>query len=226
MTLTRRADRRLPSAADRRAPGIAGKIAEASLDRHSVGVPREQASAEASFFYSSSRGCIQHFTRDTFGGLLLRRGESETMIAAEGGSEQFEDGGFALLPRHTKVRASPDRGESRRPPVRRRFGLPSSRAERAGLILCLSVPRVSSRARATRVATPHPRGQSASIESYRKSTRLAAPRICSVHLAVDHPRTSARWVHQNDAHRAPKDIRRLGGFEENRRPNKSSHPRR
>lgn len=182
LTLTRRADRRLPSAADRRAPGIAGKIAEASFDRHSVGVPREQASTwrrHLSFILPRA-GAFNTSHVIPSAVCSSRRGESETMIAAEGGSEQFEDGGFALLPRHTKVRASPDRGESEGDHRSEDASVsPSSRAERAGLILCLSVPRVSSRARATRVATPHPRGQSASIESYRKSTRLAAPRICS-----------------------------------------------
>lgn len=73
LTLTRRADRRLSSAADRRAPGVARKIGEASLDRHSVGAPREQASAwgrHLSLFFLLER---VHSTvpRDTSGGLLL-----------------------------------------------------------------------------------------------------------------------------------------------------------
>lgn len=100
------------------------------------------------------------------------------MTAADGGGEQFEDGGFALLPRHTKVRATPYRGEPEGDHRSEDASVSSSsRAERAGLFLSLSVPRVSSRARATRVATPHPRGPSASIASYRKTTRRAAPRI-------------------------------------------------
>ena len=136
------------------------------------------------------------------------------MTAADGGGEQFEDGGFALLPRHTKVRATPYRGEPEGDHRSEDASVSSSsRAERAGLFLSLSVPRVSSRARATRVATPHPRGPSASIASYRKTTRRAAPRIRPRPPRGRPPSNLPRDGSTRTTRGARQNLRRLGGFE-------------
>ena len=100
------------------------------------------------------------------------------MTAADGGGEQFEDGGFALLPRHTKVRATPYRGEPEGDHRSEDASVSSSsRAERAGLFLSLSVPAFL-RARARR-ASRRPIRAVLPRRSRRIEKRRVAPRRAS-----------------------------------------------
>ena len=208
LTLTRLADRRLPSAADRRAPGVARKIVEASLDRHSVGAPREQASAWrrhlSLFFFLAGAFNSSHVIPPAVCSSASRRTRDDDRR----GWGRRTIRGWGIRPvaeTHEGARDALPRGTRGRPPVRRRLGLLlfPRRASRS-FFVPFRPARFFARARDARRDAPSARSFRVDrVVSKNDASRRAAhpPASTSRSTTLEPP---ARWVHQNDSRSAPK----------------------
>ena len=223
LTLTRRADRRLPSAADRRAPGIAGKIAgQLSIDiRSGCHASRHLLGGGIFLLFFLARVRQHSHVIPAVCSSASRRKRDDDCRGREANNLRMGDSPCCRDTR--RYARHPTAGNPRETTGPKTLRSPPLPAPSEPVLFCAFPSRAFPRARDARRDAPSAR----SVRVDRVVSKIDASRRAA-HLPTSTSRSTtleppARWVHQNDAHRAPKTF---GGWADLKKPssNRSSRP--